>query len=74
MACACHLCRCRQQDYLRSEVSSSSDAETVRVPFPEVQLEFTMRQDAPGRPVSALTALAPMMGLKLKALHQMLID
>ena len=46
----------RQQDYLRSEVSptpSSSDAETVRVPFPEVQLEFTMRQDAPGRPVSA---------------------
>ena len=45
-----------QQDHLRSEVSSnpsSSDAETVRVPLPEVQLEFPMRQDTPGRPVSA---------------------
>ena len=46
----------KQQNYLRSEVSpapSSSDAETVRVPLPEVRPEFPMKLDAPGRPVSA---------------------
>ena len=46
----------RQQDHLRKEVSptpSSSDAETVSVPYPEVQLLFNMSQDAHGRPVPA---------------------
>ena len=46
----------RQHDHLREEGSStpsSSDAETVGVPYPEVQLDFSMSHVAHGKPVPA---------------------
>ncbi|CAE7412791.1 unnamed protein product [Symbiodinium natans] len=48
------VCDARQLDHLREDGSpahSSSDAETVSVPYPEVQLDFDMRHDAHGKPV-----------------------
>ena len=46
----------RQHDHLREEGSStpsSSDAETVGVPYPDIQLDFNMSHDARGKPAPA---------------------